>query len=211
MVDLLNSGTWPILSVIVAIIALVATITIYLLNKKKKAIGYEIVQNLQLISIKGDVRERVELFFDKKKISDVSLVLFRIFNLGDIPIVQTDVLKPITVHFGEGAKILEATIESISPSNLDVHFSIKENSLEISTPLLNSKESMTFKMLISQYSYIKIDARIVGITEFKDVTYKRETYENIRESILMTSSINPLAQIHLRIFDLLTNRRKEKE
>ena len=180
-----DPSIWQVLPVVAAFVTIIVTICLHILGKKRKELGYEILENFSLVNVEEDVKDRIELYFDKKKVSDVSLILFRVINTGNIPITKNDFEKPIAVSFGDSARILEISTEKTEPQNLEIEFKPKENSMEIDPALFNPKDYVTFKVLVGQCEGVNMITRIVGVKEIKDITYKREQYKDFMEGLML--------------------------
>jgi hypothetical protein len=190
--------TWQVTSAIAGVLAVILTILIIAMSRKTKELGYEIMENLPLIKIQRGVEDRIELLFDKKRVTDVSLVLFRIINSGKIPIIRDDFDKPIAITFGDSAKVLEASIEKEEPPNLEVKYSLRNNNMEILPALLNPNDSVTFRLLITQFSHVEINTHIVGVKKIKDLTYRRELYKSFLEGVAKSPSLVEMVRLLLR-------------
>jgi hypothetical protein len=190
--------TWQVTSAIAGVLAVILTILIIAMSRKTKELGYEIMENLPLIKIQRGVEDRIELLFDKKRVTDVSLVLFRIINSGKIPIIRDDFDKPIAITFGDSAKVLEASIEKEEPPNLEVKYSLRNNNMEILPALLNPNDSVTFRLLITQFSHVEINTHIVGVKKIKDLTYRRELYKSFLEGVAKSPSLVEMVKLLLR-------------
>ncbi|MBU7047991.1 MAG: hypothetical protein HXS54_16250 [Theionarchaea archaeon] len=198
---------WQVLPVVAAFVTIIVTICLYILGQKKKELGYEILENLSLVSVEEDVKDRIELYFDKKKVSDVSLILFRVINTGNIPITKNDFEKPIVVSFGDNARILEISTEKTEPQNLEVEFKLKESSMEIDPALFNPKDYVIFKVLAGQCEGVNMITRIVGVKEIKDITYRRELYRDFVEGLMLGRLSG--AEMALELMKITLGRRKK--
>ncbi|GAB6076464.1 hypothetical protein [Desulfurobacterium crinifex] len=121
-----NPLTWQILTAVIGGITIILGISQVILIRKKKELCYELLQNIPLIKIDSNVKNRIEIFFDGKNVSDVSLILFRIINSGNVPITRDDIIKPIIVNFGDNSKILELSIERKKPPNIEMDIITKK-------------------------------------------------------------------------------------
>ena len=95
--------TWEIITVIVAILALIVSI-IAIFTRKRKKFGYVKIEEISLVDIKKEGIERISILFDGKRVDDVSLILFKIVNYGNTEITEKDFKKPLLINFGENVK-----------------------------------------------------------------------------------------------------------
>jgi hypothetical protein len=161
---------WQFITVIVGIIAIAITIIIYYSQRQYKDLSYEIISNSPLITKSKEIESNVQIFFDKKPVNNVYLVILKLFNSGNIPISAKDYESPLTFNFGEQASILSADVTKTEPRNLRVNLKEINNKIILKPVLLNSGDSITFKFLLSDFSsIIKPEARILGI---RDISFK---------------------------------------
>jgi len=74
---------------LIAIVAIGVSILIYRLNKKKKALSYEVLRNDRIFRVVGSLASRVQITVDGKSANNVSLILVDIQNTGNEPIKET--------------------------------------------------------------------------------------------------------------------------
>ncbi len=182
-----NVLTWQIIAVIIAILLLiVAILGIY--TKKRKKIGYELIEEIPLMNV-NDYTDRIELLFDKKKVKDIELVLFKIVNCGNTVITEDVFKTPINIYFGKKAEVLDIGIKEKKPNNIDVKIENKKNHAEIKSLLLNKKDYVIFLAFISNYEDLQIISRMIDIPKFTDLTYRRELLKAILEDTVSPSHI----------------------
>ncbi|MGZ6356482.1 MAG: hypothetical protein ACXWOX_18060, partial [Ktedonobacteraceae bacterium] len=72
------------------------------------------------VSFQKELKDRVQLLFDKKPIENARLVLLKIWNSGNVPIQIDDYDKnnPIMFDFGEHAEILDADVLETVPTHI---------------------------------------------------------------------------------------------
>jgi hypothetical protein len=72
--------------VLLAIGGITATVTIYLLQRKRKRLIYEVVSDNPLVVSIGGIDGRLEVNFDGKRVEHARLMTFRLANSGNVPI-----------------------------------------------------------------------------------------------------------------------------
>src|ERR1700720_1277119 len=105
--DFLSIVSSPIWAVIAAI-ATVAAIFISIRQHQRKAISYKVISDTPLLSLKEEVKSRVQVLFDARPVRNTRLVVIKILNSGNVPILLTDYHDPIKIGFGDNAEILDA-------------------------------------------------------------------------------------------------------
>jgi hypothetical protein len=160
------------LNSIIAIVAIIAAITIaYFANwwRNQKSLSYQVIADSPLLTAEEEIREKLQILYDGKPVKNVRLFILKVINDGNQPIDETDFKKPIDFVFSDEAQILSAEIVAKNPDNLNISIGFRNNILSINPILLNNKDFIEIKSVVSTYSTnIKSDARIVNI---KNVYY----------------------------------------
>ena len=162
--EFLRDPIWQFVGAIIAVIGVIAAVWLYLLQKNKKSLSYNILASNELLTASEEIRGRIKILFDKKPVENVHLLVMQITNDGNLPILPSDFYEPIRISFGEGSKILSAETTNRFPDSFQQELNIEGNSLSIVPTLINSKDTLVIKFLLAQYSNgLKIGARIAGI------------------------------------------------
>jgi len=110
-------------------------------------------------------------------VQDVYLVVARIINTGNVPIVSTDYEDPVNLSFGENSPILTTDSSETNPDNLRASTNIEKKRVVLAPVLLNRGDSITIKMLISQFDgEIKVDGHIAGVKSIRKLAERRVSY-----------------------------------
>ena len=94
-------------------------------------------------------------------------------------------VEPVSISFNPGVKILSAEIIETNPANLKPNLKLSENKIIHEPLLLNEKDSLTIKALLTGFkdnAKILPNARIAGVREIKVL----ESKKNYRNWIPMT-------------------------
>jgi hypothetical protein len=166
LIDLLRDPIWQFIGAIVAIVALVITILIYLRQRARRAIAFKVVTKTPLISVHDTTQGKVEVLFNGKPVSNVMLLIFELFNDGNLPILPTDFVSPVTFSFGETTKILDVQILETRPKGIAPSIGVQSNVLELKPLLLNMHDLIRLKVLLSGFeNEISVEGRIIGVDE----------------------------------------------
>lgn len=134
------------------------------------------------------------MFEDEEIKEDVSLVLVRIVNTGNVSIKQEDFMEDILIGGDGKFKVFTAELKESSPSNIGVKINSDAGfmGLIFITPLLlNRKDEMTLKLLIASYeNELKVSSRIVGVREIIKLKEKNSLKLIILVSGLLVFGIN---------------------
>lgn len=164
--EFLRDPIWQFLGVVVAFAALLLTILLFRMQRDQKKISYEVISSRALVSASDEVKGRIQVLFDGMPVKDVSLVILKICNAGNIPILSTEYDRPITFYFGHGSKILDVEILDMMPDNIKASIKIGAGNIVLEPLLLNSKDSFKLKILLDNFNNeINADARIVGVKQ----------------------------------------------
>jgi hypothetical protein len=156
----------------IALGALIFAIIAYR-RHKRKMLAYDIITNTSLLSIRPVTKDEIKIYVDDAPVEGVNLVLIRIYNPGNDAITTKDFESPIGVNFGFMAKILSAEISEKSPVDLPAKISYNDTSVELKPLLLNVKDSIMIKALVSRsQEEIIVSGRIAGVNKIEDRTGK---------------------------------------
>lgn len=172
MVDLLRDPLWTFIGAILAVLAIVVSISLWMLQRRKKKLGYDVLSNLSLLTVREELEGRLKVLFDENPVKNVHLFVLRVVNNGNVPITPSDFERPLSLVFGENSNVLSAQVTETSPKNLKIELTTQRDRITFVPLLLNQKDSITVKLLVSDYKGpLVADARITGV---RDVVPLRE-------------------------------------
>lgn len=154
------------LSTVLAVLAVLVPIILYLLSLTGKSLEYEIVSRSELIGEEFPTKD-LELKIKGESVNKVVLYTFRISNSGSEPIRKDDFERPISINVPGDTKIYLARLKKKHPENLTPKYELSNNKLLIEPLLLNSDEQFEIELFSSSNVYPTIDARAVGISKIK--------------------------------------------
>lgn len=172
MEDILTNHLWQFIGSILALLAIITTVVIFLIQRKRKRLSYEILSKSPLISKKEELEGKLEIKYLGQEVTDVYLVLLEFSNSGNVPIQSADYEKKINVKFGNTSAILSAEIEGVNPVNLDIETSYIDDQVFIEPVLLNPKDSFKLRILTNNFdNNISVNGRIIGVKEIREGRY----------------------------------------
>lgn len=149
-------------------------------QRHKKELTYQIISEINLIKDPElDEAEEIKIFVKGLQVSAVSLLLLRIKNTGNQPIISTDYEEPIEISFHN--YILSHKIENVVPEDLKVNLPLKlespgtvdpsYSSFNIEPLLLNSGDTIDISVLIEgeAANNLQIKGRIIGVKHIKEI------------------------------------------
>jgi hypothetical protein len=151
------------LSVIVPVILAIGGLAAYRLRTLKKRFSYETISKTRLLTVQEEFEGKLKVLYDGEVCRDIQVVVLKLFNSGDVPIVCSDYDRPISIATGAASKILSAVITAVDPGDLDAQLTVDESRVEIHPIMLNSRDSITVKLLVSDLQDLTVGARIVGV------------------------------------------------
>jgi hypothetical protein len=163
----LRDPAW--LAVGFASLAILVALAVYVAQRQRKRISYEILGNIPLLTIAEENLGGLELVFRGGVVKNSRLFITEISNSGNVPIQPTDYEAPISINFGEGPQVLSAAITRRLPANLSVGVEFSHAKVTFSASLLNSGDSFTTRALISNYEKKpEFGCRIAGMNNMID-------------------------------------------
>lgn len=179
-----------LVGIVAVLIALIVPVLLFIKGKNRKELSYEIISNTPLITSDEEIRKKFKIVFEDEEIKeDVSLVLVRIVNTGNVSIKKEEFIEDIVIGGDRKFKVFTADLKETSPSNIRVEINNNAGNMGlifISPLLLNPKDEMTLKLLIASYeNELKVSSRIVGVREIIKVKEKTSS-----KSIFLILGIN---------------------
>ena len=171
----LSNSIWQvILNLAIGLLTIIVSVLIFRKQQSRRNLTYEIISDAHILSIKAEVKDKVQILFENKLVNNVRLLIFRIWNSGNTPILPNDYIEPLSIDFGEGAEILDADVLDAFPSDIRdkarTSLKVVTGILVFEPILLNSTDSITVKILLTQQQVtkgFKISSRIVGINQIQ--------------------------------------------
>ncbi len=143
---------------------------------QRKELSYDIISRTPLLNIQ-EKNKNIQILFNKEPVQDVNLIEIEIFNSGHQEIRPDDYEYPIFFNFGENTEILSAEKSEVYPESLLPSLKIEGTKVVLEPILLNPKDSIIIKMLISRYENEPTpNVRIAGI---KDIKNARESSKKL--------------------------------
>ena len=168
--EFLRDPFWQFIGAVLALIAIAVSVVLYLLQRKRKVLAYEIVSRTPLLSVKEEVKGRVQITFDGQPVSDATMVILKLLNSGNVPILPFDFLRPVNIGFGKDAQILSAEIIETNPDNIEASVEVGAQTLTLVPVLLNGGDSVTLKVLLTRFEGdVDVNGRIVGVKQIQSV------------------------------------------
>jgi hypothetical protein len=176
-----------------SIVGIGLAVYFYYRTRQIKELSYSIITATPLLQIGSEIAGRVQILLDGKPIEDVNLLIVTVTNTGNVPIATPDYEQPVTMTFGEKVQIIEADITAKEPENLPIAIERDQTTVTIKPTLLNSRDSLTIKMLISGKLDFAMTGRIVGIKEIKNRPYNEHLTRTVKLVDIFITAITYVA------------------
>lgn len=165
MVDIVT-----LILITITAIAAVSPFIIYFYQRQRKTLAYEILSVSPLLT-GNELAGRVTINFDNwRVVQNIYILIIKLINSGNIPIISTDFEKPIVITFDRQNEILSAEVTEKNPSNLDPKLTVTQDGVELSPLLLNNGDYIIFKTLLTScIGDIQVSGRIVGVNNIQKV------------------------------------------
>lgn len=169
MFEFLADPFWQFfIGAFIAIVTIAISIVIYFKQRNRKKLSYEILSCTDILSTEENIEDDVQLSYKGKIVEDVKLLVLRIFNSGNLPVVSVDYEKPISIEFGKDTGVLTAEVIKKDPDNVQSTVGIEDHVITLYPALLNPGDSITIKMLVTKYEKeLQVNSRIIGVNRIE--------------------------------------------
>lgn len=167
-------GTWKVVSIILAVISIIALSWQFL---RRKALTCEYAEESLLISLGEAPLNEVKSEFRGERLSSLHKLDFVLANTGGLPIRKEDVVEPITLAFPAGSHLLAAAVNRTVPE-FSASASIDQNSpfASLKFDLLNPGDRVFFSVYLynSQDRKPRVLGRVVDMREVRFIDSRTE-------------------------------------
>lgn len=153
-----------LIGIVIMLATLIVMIIIYIFQKQTKKLSYEIILNTSLVKVSSEVKDKIEVYYEKNKVENPQILIIRFLNNGNQPISASDFEENTRLVFHNNAKIIQCESTNLNPDSLSLNFDYAKNTITIDPLLLNSNEGFTLNLIIEgEDSSFKIIDRIKGV------------------------------------------------
>lgn len=172
MPEFLRDPVWQFIGAALGVIVIIVMIILYRRQERHKELSCVIFSHTPLDAIEPQVvRRKLQISYDGKPVQDVHVLRIAVVNSGNVPITSADYESPITLRFGNEARVLTADIAGSEPNNLRPSIEGKEQFIVMQPALFNQGDFIVLELLVSKYKPpIKVDGRIIGV---KDISIRQ--------------------------------------
>ena len=164
MIEFLRDGIWQFVGAAIALLAIPFSYWLYLLQRRHKELAFGTTSTRALLSVADELSQRVVVSLDGHSVEDIHLFVLAVKNSGNTPITPDDFIRPLTVTFGSGARVISASVSKQFPTNLGAMLEVNETSIVLMPLLLNPLDCVVAQVLLSAKTPIAAaDTRIVDV------------------------------------------------
>lgn len=168
MLDILRDPLWQFIGAMLAVVALVATFVIYHLQRQRKGLTFDVLSRASLLTVREELEGKLQVFYEGEPAKSLTLLVVRVWNSGNQPLLAAEVEQPIVLNTGNGARLLTAAVTDVDPKRLSIEFTVEENALTVKPCLLNPGDTFTLKLLVRDAaSLLDVYARISGVKSIR--------------------------------------------
>jgi len=173
-VQLLSNPVY--IGLIITALALLASVlvpvAIYLKQKSKKEISYRVITNVALFNIKDEVRENFEVRFRGLELQNASFVSVTVWNSGNAPIEEADFIDPISISFGQDARIIFFNIGTKPFNILGKYAGTEKECVEFKPRLFNKGYWIEVSAMLTEFSgNVHLEGLVKGVHSLKNANY----------------------------------------
>lgn len=171
MIDFFRDPAWQFVGTILAVLAIIISIVLFFAQRKRKVLAYEIISQTAILSEADEVSGKLQILFQGETVKNVHLLVIKLINMGNVPIVSADYEREVKLEFKDSEKILSAEIAETTPDNLSGEIFLNDKNIMLKPILLNPKDAIVIKILISGFQgTVHLDGRIIGVKSIGIVT-----------------------------------------
>lgn len=172
-INLWNIISKSIMGNIVAIIAVLVSLILFILSTKRKGFSYYIESASAVVSVEEKVADQVEVSFGGNKVENVHLIVMNIRNSGNQSIEFDDFEDHVNFDFGWDAQFLRVSVVKTDPPSLNPVFNHMNGRPVLFPLLLNGGDNFTVNFLVSNWDpdapdALEVRGRIVGVKDIKN-------------------------------------------
>lgn len=164
MLALLKDPIWQFVGAVLALIAIAVTVWVYFAQRTKKRLLVERVARMPLIAIGPNKIPGLAITVNNQPIAEATVVLIRVTNIGNAPLIAADFEAPVTLTFGPRALVIHAEVSESNPVGLSIAVKHVDNVVEFQRQLLNPGDSFSCRVLVQDsLGKYATTGRVVGV------------------------------------------------
>lgn len=168
MLDVIRDPAWQFAGAVLALIAVGVSLLVYFSQRARKRLFVETITRIPLVTSGAKGISGLEIKLNDRPISRAILLLVRIRNIGNRPILTTDFEEPVSIQFADNAVVLSADVGESTPSDLAARLIFTDRAVTIERQLLNPGDAFTCRILVeNSKGEFTARARIAGVRQLE--------------------------------------------
>ena len=95
MSEFFRDPIWQFVGALLALLAIGISIYFFFLQRKKKALSYRILTDTELLTVDEQIKGEIKIIYGKLPIQNVHLLVMKVENNGNMPILSSDFEEPL--------------------------------------------------------------------------------------------------------------------
>lgn len=190
--NILERQIWQFVGVIVGLIAIVITLWLDRANRDIKELTVSTVINSSLVEIEPVVARDIQVLYKNREVHNLSLIVVRIENTGNVEIRTSDYERPISLEFFADSTVVEATLTDANPPAMAIDIDINNNIATLENVLYNPGDWVAINFLIIDNineGQVGIRGRIAGL-QLQDFSVEGVNNEDSNNPIGLATILN---------------------
>jgi hypothetical protein len=179
--------SWIQISSLLAALAIIVPIILYTLSKQKKGLICRLYHALSLVDVRTEVRDKIKIYYNENLVENLSRMIVKIRNNGNLPIRKKDIVKPLSFNFGENLSVIDYSVINTEPKGITVSLesNAENNLISCFFDLLNPSDELTLQFVCLGESNESplVGARIEGVKQVDVVTEQASEVIKVAEKM----------------------------
>jgi len=168
--EILRDAIWQFIGAILGLVGTVVSVILAFRLQPRKSLSCSIIHRSKLVSIKREVEHKLRVYYEGKAVQNLSLVVIRIQNTGNQPIVANDFVEPVEIALESTVDIIDGEIGGTRPENLRTSLSKIDQRIQLLPTLFNAGDYADINILVDgSVKEIDVHGRVVGVSRIRKV------------------------------------------
>jgi hypothetical protein len=190
MLDILRDPIWQFTGVIIAIAGSLLTLALFVLDRRRKEFTYTVAVNETLVRVAEELEGDLQITFKGQPVRGLKLLILELVNTGNVPILPSDYIKHPSIIFNDEVKVLSAEIAETDPKEIDAGINFSGSLVTFKLGLLNPRDYIRVKILVSNHDSSEISGRIAGVKRIKQRERRAELLPYYYSALILGLSLS---------------------
>lgn len=167
--DFFKDPRWDGISALIGIASIIVALIVFLLQRRRKNLGYQILVDVQLIHRSKVLGDKLRIMYDDQEVKSVRLQQIRFIANGSKAISASDFERDIRIAYPEDAILLDVFLGQNKPSELNIIADVESHSIRIKPLLLNPGDRFQIQILTTSLTTPIIEGRIKDVSKIEKI------------------------------------------